>query len=120
MNHGDVLVIGGTSDARAICQQLDAADVRYTLSVATPTGERLAGDIRGQIRCGRMEWQQMAEWLRAQSTRWVIDASHPLRRGGQPEYCARLRQRRGSAQPLSKAGAAEPICAIRYFTWSAI
>ncbi|RXY55871.1 cobalt-precorrin-6A reductase, partial [Klebsiella pneumoniae] len=52
MNHGDVLVIGGTSDARAICQQLDAADVRYTLSVATPTGERLAGDIRGQIRCG--------------------------------------------------------------------
>ncbi len=44
----------GTSDARAICQQLDAADVRYTLSVATPTGERLAGDIRGQIRCGRM------------------------------------------------------------------
>ncbi|MCJ8601927.1 cobalt-precorrin-6A reductase, partial [Klebsiella pneumoniae] len=33
MNHGDVLVIGGTSDARAICQQLDAADVRYTLSV---------------------------------------------------------------------------------------
>ncbi len=31
----------------------------------------------------------------------------PLRRGGQPEYCARLRQRRGSAQPLSKAGAAE-------------
>lgn len=77
MNHGDVLVIGGTSDARAICQQLDAADVRYTLSVATPTGERLAGDIRGQIRCGRMEWQQMAEWLRAQRTRWVIDASHP-------------------------------------------
>ncbi|WET95013.1 precorrin-6A/cobalt-precorrin-6A reductase, partial [Klebsiella quasipneumoniae] len=35
MNHGDVLVIGGTSDARAICQQLDAAGVRYTLSVAT-------------------------------------------------------------------------------------
>lgn len=77
MNHGDVLVIGGTSDARAICQQLDAAGVRYTLSVATPTGERLAGDIRGRIRCGRMEWQQMAEWLRAQRTRWVIDASHP-------------------------------------------
>lgn len=51
--------------------------MRYTLSVATPTGERLAGDIRGQIRCGRMEWQQMAEWLRAQRTRWVIDASHP-------------------------------------------
>ncbi len=88
MNHGDVLVIGGTSDARAICQQLDAADVRYTLSVATPTGERLAGDIRGQIRCGRMEWQQMAEWLRAQRTRWVIDASHPYARWSARILCA--------------------------------
>jgi precorrin-6A/cobalt-precorrin-6A reductase len=47
VSHGDVLVMGGTSDARAICQQLDAAGVRYTLSVATPTGQQLAGDIRG-------------------------------------------------------------------------
>lgn len=91
MNHGDVLVIGGTSDARAICQQLDAADVRYTLSVATPTGERLAGDIRGQIRCGRMEWQQMAEWLRSAAHPLGDRCLSPLRRGGQPEYCARLR-----------------------------
>ena len=50
--------------------------MRYTLSVATPTGERLAGDIRGQIRCGRME---AADGGVAQSAahRWVIDASHP-------------------------------------------
>ena len=77
MNHGDVLVIGGTSDARAICQQLDAADVRYTLSVATPTGQRLAGDIKGRVRCGRLEPQQMVDWLTENRTRWVIDASHP-------------------------------------------
>ncbi|MFP4883817.1 hypothetical protein ACLFLT_20175 [Klebsiella pneumoniae] len=51
MNHGDVLVIGGTSDARAICQ-LDAADVRYTLSVATPTGERLAAISAGRYAAG--------------------------------------------------------------------
>ncbi|ALR77193.1 cobalt-precorrin-6A reductase [[Enterobacter] lignolyticus] len=77
MNDGDVLVIGGTSDARALCQQLDAAGVAYTLSVATPTGERLAGDIKGQVRCGRMEQQQMVAWLTENATRWVIDASHP-------------------------------------------
>lgn len=52
MNHGDVLVIGGTSDARAICQQLDAAGVRYTLSVATPTGQQLAGAIRARYAAG--------------------------------------------------------------------
>ncbi|MDT1893749.1 precorrin-6A/cobalt-precorrin-6A reductase, partial [Acinetobacter baumannii] len=50
MSHGEVLVMGGTSDARALCQQLDAAQVPYTLSVATPTGQQLAGDIRGQVR----------------------------------------------------------------------
>ncbi len=50
MNHGDVLVIGGTSDARAICQQLDAAGVRYTLSVATLTGQQLAGIFAAALR----------------------------------------------------------------------
>ncbi|MDV0594052.1 MULTISPECIES: cobalt-precorrin-6A reductase [unclassified Enterobacter] len=77
MNYGDVLVMGGTSDARAICQQLDAAGVAYTLSVATPTGQRLAGDINGRVRCGRLETQQMVDWLAENRTRWVIDASHP-------------------------------------------
>lgn len=48
MNYGDVLVMGGTSDARMLCQQLDAANVAYTLSVATPTGKQLAGDIKGR------------------------------------------------------------------------
>jgi len=73
----DVLVIGGTSDARAICQQLDAAQVSYTLSVATPTGEQLAGTLRGAVRCGRLDWDEMVAWLKSGQTRWVIDASRP-------------------------------------------
>ncbi|MFV0261572.1 MAG: cobalt-precorrin-6A reductase [Kluyvera sp.] len=77
MSFGEVLVVGGTSDARAICQQLDAANVPYTVSVATPTGEALAGDIQGQVRCGRLDRAELAAWLRAHGTRWVIDASHP-------------------------------------------
>ena len=77
MSFGEVLVVGGTSDARAICQQLDAAKVLYTVSVATPTGEALAGDIQGQVRCGRLDRAELAAWLRAHGTRWVIDASHP-------------------------------------------
>lgn len=57
-------MVGGTSDARALCQQLDAAQVKYTLSVATPTGQQLAGDIKGQVRCGRLEYGQMVDWLK--------------------------------------------------------
>jgi precorrin-6A/cobalt-precorrin-6A reductase len=77
VNTGEVLVIGGTSDARALCQQLDAAGVAYTLSVATPVGAQLASGIKGHLRCGRMEQAQMVDWLKASATRWVIDASHP-------------------------------------------
>jgi len=77
VSYGEVLVVGGTSDARALCQQLDAAGVAYTLSVATPTGKQLAGDIKGQVRCGRLEQAQMVNWLKTNGTRWVIDASHP-------------------------------------------
>lgn len=77
MSAGEVLVLGGISDARQICQQLDAAGVQYTLSVATPTGQQLAGNIGGQLRCGRLEKEEMARWLRRNQTRWVIDASHP-------------------------------------------
>lgn len=51
--------MGGTSDARALCRQLDAANVAYTLSVATPAGKAMAGDIKGQVRCGRLEYGQM-------------------------------------------------------------
>lgn len=72
-----MLVIGGTSDARALCQLLDAQNVRYTLSVATPVGQQLAGNIKGRVRCGRMERAQMVAWLLEHATRWVIDASHP-------------------------------------------
>lgn len=77
MNFGEVLVVGGTSDARALCRQLDDAGVAYTLSVATSAGQQLAGDIAGEVRCGRMEYAQMTAWLCEQGTRWVIDASHP-------------------------------------------
>lgn len=77
MNAGQVLVLGGTCDARQICQQLDAAAVAYTLSVATPTGQQMAGNIGGEVRCGRLEKEEMVRWLRQHQTRWVIDASHP-------------------------------------------
>ncbi len=94
MNHGDVLVIGGTSDARAICQQLDAADVRYTLSVATPL-RRAAGKRYPRADTLRA-YGVAADGGVAQSAAHPLGdrCLSPLRRGGQPEYCARLRQRR--------------------------
>lgn len=77
MSSGAVLVFGGTSDARFICQILDEHRISYTLSVATAVGEALAGKIGGQIRVGRIDTDGIADWLVSNAVNWVIDASHP-------------------------------------------
>ncbi|CNI61178.1 cobalt-precorrin-6A reductase [Yersinia mollaretii] len=75
--HPPIHLFGGTSDARLICQLLDAAGERYSLSVATEAGKQLAGEIRGEVIVGRMDAAAMADFLTARAVRWVIDASHP-------------------------------------------
>ncbi|QTF09241.1 cobalt-precorrin-6A reductase [Brenneria izadpanahii] len=89
-------VFGGTSDARLICQALDAAGEAYRLSVATETGKQLAGDIAGEVVVGRMDQDAMAEYLAAHRIRWVIDASHPyadVLHHNVAAACSRLRLR---------------------------
>ena len=100
MNYGDVLVMGGTSDARMLCQQLDAANVAYTLSVATPTGKAAGGRHQRPVRCGRLEREQMIARLQENQTRWVIDASHPYARGGESQHHECLRSGGRTAEPL--------------------
>ena len=77
MSETPVLVFGGTSDARFICQILDELRISYTLSVATAVGASLAGDIGGKIRVGRIDTDGIADWLVSNAVNWVIDASHP-------------------------------------------
>ncbi|KAA1176957.1 cobalt-precorrin-6A reductase [Photorhabdus heterorhabditis] len=77
MNPPAVHVFGGTSDARLLCRALDAAGVRYRLSVATDAGRQLAGEIRGDVVVGRMDTEAMMHYFDQHKVRWVIDASHP-------------------------------------------
>ncbi|PHM61452.1 cobalt-precorrin-6A reductase [Xenorhabdus ishibashii] len=70
-------IFGGTSDSRQICAMMDIAGIDYGLSVATPAGAQQAMGIRGEIVTGRMEAEEMAEYLQKRGTKMVIDASHP-------------------------------------------
>ncbi|CAM3976826.1 cobalt-precorrin-6A reductase [Xenorhabdus thuongxuanensis] len=72
-----VHIFGGTSDARQICAMMDIAGIDYGLSVATPAGAQQAMGVRGEIVTGRMEAEEMAEYLQKRGTKMVIDASHP-------------------------------------------
>ncbi|CNH32191.1 cobalt-precorrin-6x reductase [Yersinia frederiksenii] len=75
--YSPIHIFGGTSDARLICQLLDAAGERYSLSVASDAGQQLAGDIQGEVVVGRMDAAAMVDFLINRQVRWVIDASHP-------------------------------------------
>lgn len=70
-----VHILGGTSDALALCRLMTRRGVPYSLSVATATGEALAAGVGGTRQVGRMDAEDMAHWLLG--ARWVIDASHP-------------------------------------------
>ncbi|CAK7064868.1 cobalt-precorrin-6A reductase [Morganella morganii] len=77
MNDGRLLIFGGTSDARLLCERLDAQGVRYRLSVATAAGRQQAAGLQGEIREGRMDAQAMAEYCRCHGIRLLADLSHP-------------------------------------------
>ncbi|WP_413739145.1 precorrin-6A reductase [Sodalis sp. RH21] len=70
-----VNVLGGTSDALALCRVLSRRGVPYSLSVATATGEALAAGVGGARQVGRLDADGLADWLRGAC--WAIDASHP-------------------------------------------
>ncbi|MFZ1872612.1 MAG: cobalt-precorrin-6A reductase [Chania sp.] len=70
-------IFGGTRDARLICQCFELAGENYSLSVASDAGKQLAGNLQGEVVVGRMDSDEMADYLQRRGIRWVIDASHP-------------------------------------------
>ncbi len=71
----NINILGGTSDALALCRILTRRGVPYSLSVATATGEALASAVGGGRQVGRLDTAGMAAWLRNACR--VVDASHP-------------------------------------------
>ena len=70
-----VHILGGTSDALALCRILTRRGIPYSLSVATATGESLAAGVGGTRQVGRLDSAGMKAWLA--DAGWVVDASHP-------------------------------------------
>lgn len=73
-----VLLIGGTSDARAIARSLGAAGFEVLVSTATGYGEELAAADGATARSGALDAGGMADL--AQGCIALVDASHPFAR----------------------------------------
>lgn len=73
------LLIGGTSDARAIADALYDAGFSVGITVATAHGALLAEDERFDVHVGRLDADSMSDL--ASRAQVVIDASHPYATG---------------------------------------
>ncbi len=77
MAAGQVLVLGGTGEARRLADQLANAGVAATISLAgaTTSPARSAGEVR---RGGFGGVEGLAAWLRRHRPAGVVDATHPF------------------------------------------
>ena len=76
MNDGRLLIFGGTSDARLLCERRMHRGPLPALGRhrrRPSAGSRITGEIRE----GRMDAQAMAEYCRCHGIRLLADLSHP-------------------------------------------
>ncbi|WAW15101.1 precorrin-6A reductase [Peptostreptococcus equinus] len=73
-----ILVLGGTSDSLKICDKLNSIGINdFVLSVATDFGRELAQTHADEIINGRMDKNEMVEFIKLNEVRQIIDATHP-------------------------------------------
>lgn len=76
-----VLIFGGTAEGRDIAWKLNALDIPCTVCVATEYGEYAMGksdsDSSPQIHVGRMNVDEMKQFITTGKYSLVIDATHP-------------------------------------------
>ena len=73
-----ILVLGGTSDSLKVCDRLTSMGIQeFVLSVATEFGRELAESHASEIINGKMDKDDMVEFIKENEVRQVIDATHP-------------------------------------------
>ncbi|MFA4966487.1 MAG: precorrin-6A/cobalt-precorrin-6A reductase, partial [Thermoleophilia bacterium] len=71
-----ILLLGGTSDARALAAELRAGGHEVLLSVVTEYGARLAGSDADAVRQGALGEDELARLVGDAAA--VVDATHPF------------------------------------------
>lgn len=72
-----VLLFAGTSEGRELAERLIGHGLQIYVSVATDYGEALLPHTELHILQGRMDEEQIEQFLRAHSVDCVVDATHP-------------------------------------------
>ena len=73
-----LLIFGGTTEGRQLAQFCADHRISAWVSVASQYGcDLLPSSEYLRIRVNRMDWQEMAEFMRDKQVRLVVDATHP-------------------------------------------
>lgn len=80
-------IFGGTYEGRLLAEFCQKERIPFAVSVATAYGEQLLEHVCGmerrkecveEVHSGRMDAQEMADWMREQAITDVVDATHPF------------------------------------------
>ncbi|MCM1284052.1 MAG: precorrin-6A reductase [Muribaculaceae bacterium] len=75
----EILIFAGTTEGRQLSEYLAAAEIRHTVCVATGYGEQiLERHPLVKVHQGRMDREQIGEFLRRGEFAAVVDATHPF------------------------------------------
>ena len=73
-----VIIFAGTAEGRTLSEYLSGRGVRVTACVATEYGETLLPEHEYiKVHTGRMDREQMADFIRQEGAGLVVDATHP-------------------------------------------
>jgi len=73
-----VIVFAGTTEGRMLSEYLSGRQVQVTVCVATEYGETLLKETPWlRVRGGRMNREQIKDYIREQKAALVVDATHP-------------------------------------------
>lgn len=76
-----IVIFAGTTEGRLLAERLAADGVEVIVCVATEYGEKLMPEQSGiQVHSGRMNAEEMTDFLRQKMPCLVVDATHPYAR----------------------------------------
>lgn len=76
-------IFGGTQEGRLLAEFCRDEDIDFAVSVATAYGEQILENTAiwgGKVHAGRMNAQEMAQWITREAITAVVDATHPFAR----------------------------------------
>ena len=76
-------IFGGTQEGRLLAEFCRDEDIDFTVSVATAYGEQILENtaiFSDKVHAGRMNAQEMAQWITQEAITAVVDATHPFAR----------------------------------------